>query len=360
MMFFDMVMPSELHVGEDGYIPLYPLLAKFWDKLLAAMPEKLRQRVKDAVPSWDEIADQDSILHKTGELTTRQKRIRWFDIKRDDTQEWRTYIALQGYIQGGYARDGYPSGEYVPDGKNFRRGYLPKNINRAMKDNNESIANVLHNDVALPLEQICRDVGIHWPDPEPVLWKSLCKFREFSLSRLVKEAEEKNDEQLVEELKFVSIYIHKILSLDRHRMSPQIESEWKANAVAQASVVTDQPEREKEVGIFREYQLLRLNALNSSLKMSEKAYSDPPGKTDKIKGITKLAIKAAWKIECDTGRQALALEVIKLLHSWVDKEEILLEKMQDGVIWQTTRGKLKPFELAACGLALKRWNNSRQ
>lgn len=360
MMFFDVVMPNKLHFDENGYIHLYPLLTQYWDKTLADMPEKLRQRVENAVPSWDEIADQDSMLSKTGELTTRQKRIRWFDIKRDVTQEWETYIALQGYIHGGYSTHSYPPGGFVPGCTGFMRGYLTKQIDQAKKNMNESIANVLYNEVALPLEKISRGVGIHWPNPDPLLWTALSKFREMKLSSLIKIAEEKNDKFLVDELKFTYTYIYRILNLQRHRMNPQIEAEWKANALMQASVVTDQPEREKEVGIFREYQLLRLNALNSSLKMSEKAYSDPPGKTDNKIGITKLAIKAAWKIECDTGRQALALEVIKLLHSWVDKEEILLEEMQDGVIWQTTRGKPKPFELAACGLALKRWNNSRQ
>lgn len=230
MMFFDVVMPSKLHDGEDGYIPLYPLLAKFWDKLLVVMPEKLRQRVENAVPSWDEIADQDSTLSKSGELTTRQKRIRWFDIKRDVSQEWKTYIALQGYIYGGYDNHSYLPGGFVPGGKGFIRGYLPKQIDHARKNTNESIANVLYDEVALPLEKISREVGIHWPNPDPLLWTALSKFREVKLISLIKIAEEKNDKLLVDELKFTFTYIYRILNLQRYRMNPQIEVEWRANA----------------------------------------------------------------------------------------------------------------------------------
>lgn len=230
MMFFDVVISSDLHVGKDGYIPLYPLLTEFRDKSLAVMPEKLRQRVKDAVPSWDEIADQDSMLNKTGELTTRQKRIRWFDIKRDVTQEWETYIALQGYIHGGYSTHSYPPGGFVPGCTGFMRGYLTKQIDQAKKNMNESVANVLYNEVALPLDKISREVGIHWPNPDPLLWTALSKFREMNLSSLIKIAEEKNDKLLVDELKFTFTYIYRILNLQRHRMNPQIEAEWIANA----------------------------------------------------------------------------------------------------------------------------------
>jgi hypothetical protein len=235
MMFFDIAITDKVHVEEYKYIPLYPLLTQYWDKTLADMPEKLQLRIENAVSSWDEIIDQDTMMSKADGLTIRKNRIRWYDIKRDYDQEWETYIALQGYIQGGYNNHSYPPCEYVPGGRGFMRGYLPKQIEKAKENNNESIANVLYNDVALPLEKICKEVGIHWPNPEPLLWKALCKFREMKLSRLLKMAEEKNDKLLVDELNFSFVYIERILRLQRNRMNPRIESEILANAIAQGA-----------------------------------------------------------------------------------------------------------------------------
>lgn len=84
----------------------------------------------------------------------------------------------------------------------------------------------------------------------------------------------------------------------------------------------------------------------------------PPGKMPNT-NIGKLAVKAAWQIECSTGQQATANKVIKMLQSWVENEPVLLETLPHGVTWTTTKGKVKPFDVEACAKALDTWYKSR-
>lgn len=87
-------------------------------------------------------------------------------------------------------------------------------------------------------------------------------------------------------------------------------------------------------------------------------HDNPPGKMPNG-AIGKLAIKAAWEIECETGRPALVDKVIVKLQSWVEQEDVLLEKINGGVSWQTNTCKAKDFDIGACGKALERWHKSR-
>ncbi len=75
--------------------------------------------------------------------------------------------------------------------------------------------------------------------------------------------------------------------------------------------------------------------------------------------IGKLAIKAAWEIECATGKQATANEVINKLQEWEPIEPILTEKTARGVKWETTGGIEKTFDVNTCAKALGTWNKSR-
>ena len=86
-------------------------------------------------------------------------------------------------------------------------------------------------------------------------------------------------------------------------------------------------------------------------------HDNPPGKMPNI-AICKLAINAAWQIECETGRPARAVEVIKKLQSWVEQEDVLLEKFKGGVLWQTNLGNPKEFDIEACSKALRRWRKT--
>lgn len=75
--------------------------------------------------------------------------------------------------------------------------------------------------------------------------------------------------------------------------------------------------------------------------------------------IGKLAIKAAWKIECETQKRATAKMVIEKLQQLVEETTDLAEETEKGVKWTTTKGKQKEFDMDACGKALETWNKSR-
>lgn len=84
-----------------------------------------------------------------------------------------------------------------------------------------------------------------------------------------------------------------------------------------------------------------------------------PGKMPNIT-IGKLAIKAAWQIECETGKCATADSVIKRLQKWVDTDDYpeLLEKIPHGVTWVTKKGKTNSYDIGACEKTLEAWNKS--
>lgn len=83
-----------------------------------------------------------------------------------------------------------------------------------------------------------------------------------------------------------------------------------------------------------------------------------PGKMPRT-AIGKLTIKAAWKIECETGKRATPKLTIEMLQAWVETEPELVESIPHGVKWETTKGKDKPFDIEACSKALEKWNTSR-
>lgn len=89
--------------------------------------------------------------------------------------------------------------------------------------------------------------------------------------------------------------------------------------------------------------------------------SEPPGKMPKV-AIGKLAISAAWEIECEIGRKAIAQEVISRLQQWVTSEqerESLIRAIPHGVVWVTQSRKEKPYDIDACGKTLGTWLKSR-
>lgn len=81
--------------------------------------------------------------------------------------------------------------------------------------------------------------------------------------------------------------------------------------------------------------------------------------------IGKLAIKAAWKIECGTGKRATAKQVIETLQLWVDHKDNpdavaeLTDKIPNGVKWVTSAGKENNYDIGACQKTLETWNKSR-
>lgn len=89
-----------------------------------------------------------------------------------------------------------------------------------------------------------------------------------------------------------------------------------------------------------------------------------PGNQPRI-SIGKLAIKAAWEIECASGRAATAQAVIERLQFWADngREPAILirsDKKKRGLWWLPVTGKEKLYDVEACGKALQRWMESRR
>lgn len=105
-------------------------------------------------------------------------------------------------------------------------------------------------------------------------------------------------------------------------------------------------------------------AKGEALPVVSPSIKEIPGK---IPNVTsgKLAIKAAWKIECETGKRATAKQVIKMLQSWVDHKDNpeavteLTEKIPHGVKWVTGAGIEHNYEIKTCEKTLETWNKSR-
>jgi hypothetical protein len=340
-------------LGDDsdpysGYLPLYPLVNGYWDKPLAVMPQALRCRVGKVVPSWDDI--DDSYGHS--QVATRQERVKLYDIQRDPTEERETFFALDGYLHGGIHLG------------HFLRGQLQDRINEAISNSVESVADVLREDIFLPLEKIRSEVGIHWQDPKPQLWVALCKFREIKLHVLIDKAKYEKNECLITELGYVSAYIKKILNLDRDRVDSlgEIVSEWKANARAQASpafVKLEEVISEKPTSMH-----VLEDGRPCVVKIELKREIDDeelPGKMPRT-AVGKLAIKAAWQIECETGRKTSSDKVMERLHDWAKKgsEGELIRPFSNGVVWITKKErKEKNYWITDCGRHLDNWYQSR-
>lgn len=92
-----------------------------------------------------------------------------------------------------------------------------------------------------------------------------------------------------------------------------------------------------------------------------KANGIVPGKHPKV-AIGRLAIRAAWEIECETGHKANAIKVVKRLQEWTKTgvEESLHSVFTSGVNWLPLRKyKPKPYDIEACEKTLSTWNKSR-
>lgn len=83
-----------------------------------------------------------------------------------------------------------------------------------------------------------------------------------------------------------------------------------------------------------------------------------PGKMPHI-SIGKLAIKLAWKIECETGKRATASKVIEGLQKMEADEPIITEIIPHGVEWALKKGGEKSYDVEACAKTLENWNKSR-
>jgi hypothetical protein len=93
-------------------------------------------------------------------------------------------------------------------------------------------------------------------------------------------------------------------------------------------------------------------------------YPDIPGKLPRI-AIGRLAVTAAWQIECKSGQAATADKVIEQLQAWAtagEHPDILrrAEPKMRAVIWMIKKtGLEKDYDVGACGKALDVWRKSR-
>lgn len=88
-----------------------------------------------------------------------------------------------------------------------------------------------------------------------------------------------------------------------------------------------------------------------------------PGKLPNVSG-GRLAVKAAWEIELDTGRAASRDDVMSRLQEWAAKgiyPETLIREVREkrAIEWHTKDGKEKFYDIEACGKTIEAWNKSR-
>lgn len=90
--------------------------------------------------------------------------------------------------------------------------------------------------------------------------------------------------------------------------------------------------------------------------------AEPPCITAGMVTITRLAITAAWEIECQSKQKAPAKKVIERLQEWVTSKRYadLIEIIPHGVKWMTTAPDEKPYDIDACRATLKAWHSSRK
>jgi hypothetical protein len=91
-------------------------------------------------------------------------------------------------------------------------------------------------------------------------------------------------------------------------------------------------------------------------------YGEIPGTLPRV-GIAKVAVKAAWEIECEskTKNRATAAEVMRRLQEWAEakkESDVLIKRVPHAVEWWA-KGKTKTYGLKACKVTLDRWNKSR-
>lgn len=103
---------------------------------------------------------------------------------------------------------------------------------------------------------------------------------------------------------------------------------------------------------------------NATTDKPEGTINEIPG-TLPPRAAGKLAIKAAWQIECKTKRRASAKEVLALLQKWADAGEepaVLVKSLPEkrAVQWLTTKGKHLEYTLEACEKTLEKWAESRK
>jgi hypothetical protein len=224
------------------YVPLYPLLAKFWDKPFARMPKKLQVRVKRLF--WNTTWDK-------ADIEMRQDAIRSHDILCDDTQEINTWHQLFLYAKN-KPEDGLDD------------AILHCLIEDAKNNGKATVAYILKDHVANPLAELLDDKTSpfpHWPNTEPLLWRKLYRFSR-TLPAMRDAAKMDKDYDVVLALDDVSAQLERILDIDRDRVSDTVVAAYEEENAQQAaptdaqntnSKVSDGERRENFDALASEY-----------------------------------------------------------------------------------------------------------
>ncbi len=298
------------------YELIYPQLTDYWCKPLAEFPEYLHGVVGKifCAHGWDaETVEQ------------RQQLVRNHDWYRDPAQEAETWYALFLYAHA--------------DEDGLDVSALRHRIAEARGDKHSSVVLRLQ-DVADRLNGI-EKTHDHWPDTEPLLWRELYRFSVVELKAMRSVAIDERDYSLELALKDVAEQLERILDIDRERVGDVVVAAIDAEIVQGVSVG-----RADGAGVVVK-------------DATSKANDEPlPGRLPRT-AVGKLAIKAAWEIECETKRVATVHAVIAKLQTRVDTEDALTAVIKNGVSWMTGGLKVKDFDIDACSKALKTWHSSR-
>lgn len=197
------------------YVPLYPLLAKYWNKPFARMPKKLQVRVCRLF--WNTTWDK-------ADIEIRQDAILNHDVLCDDTQEINTWHQLFLYAKN-KPEDGLDD------------GILHCLIEDAKSNGNATVACILKDHVANPLAELL-DENIfpfpHWPNTEPLLWRKLYGFSR-TLPAMRDAAKKDKDYAVVLALDDVSAQLERILDIDRDRVGDAVVAAYEAENAQQAA-----------------------------------------------------------------------------------------------------------------------------
>lgn len=132
---------------------------------------------------------------------------------------------------------------------------------------------------------------------------------------------------------------------------------------ASGTKLQEQSEEQVELGVTSEFQTAPTNESRRH-GVSGDENGPIPGDMPKI-SIGKLAVRAAWAIECEEKRRATAKKVLECLQKWADEgkePDVLRKSDRDNhrVFWITSKLKEKSYTLEACQKTLEGWNKSRQ
>jgi len=176
--------------GQLAYTPLYGALEGYWNTSVENLPIDLQRRIKHKFPTCTSLTGMELVIKRD-------------DMHIDPTQELETYQSLKQYVDH----------ELEEKIKNFR------------KAGECNISEALIYDLQEPLKKILNDVGHHWPNREPMLWKAIYLFDKKTLPELINLKRKANISDAVLALRDEAISIYKILNLQRFRNEKYVLAE---------------------------------------------------------------------------------------------------------------------------------------